>query len=277
MMEIEGTDWRFAESPLVDGGRVIASPGAKAAALVALDKMSGKEIWRTAIPDLGAKGADGAGYSSVVVSEGAGVRQYVQLLGRGAIGVEAATGRFLWGYNRIANNVANIPTPLIDGDHVFVSTGYGTGAALLKLVRSGDGVAAQEVYFLPPETFQNHHGNMILHDGHVYAGSGHNKGFPMSVKLADGKVAWGPVRNQGTGSAAVSFADGRLYLRYQNGLMVLAEATPQEYREKGSFKIPDVGNPSWSHPVIAGGRLYLREQDHLFCYDLSASARQAAR
>ena len=277
MMEIEGTHWKFAESPLVDGNRVIVSPGTRAAALVALDKATGKEIWRAAIPDLGGKGADGAGYSSVVVSHGAGVKQYVQILGRGAVGVEAATGRFLWGYNKIANHVANIPTPLVDGDHVFVSTGYQTGAALLKLAKSGDGVAAQEIYFLPPEIFQNHHGNMVLHQGHVYAGTGHNKGFPISVQLADGKVVWGPVRNAGKGSAAVTFADGRLYMRYQDGLMVLAEATPEAYREKGSFPIPEVKHPSWSHPVVAGGKLYLREQDHLFCYDVAAASRQAAR
>lgn len=265
-----GNHWKFAESPLVHGDRVVVTPGARDAALVALDKATGKEIWRAAIPELGEKGIDGAAYSSVVVSNGGGVEQYVQIVGRGAIGVEAATGRYLWGYNRIANEVASIPTPLVDGDRVFVSTGYGTGAALLELQKNGSGVTAREVYFLPGDTFQNHHGNMILHRGHVYAGSGHNKGFPMSVRLADGEIAWGPVRNDGEGSAAVTFADGRLYMRYQNGLMVLVEATPEEYRERGSFPIPGVSQPSWSHPVIAGGKLYLREQDELFVYDVTA-------
>lgn len=269
MMSINGTDWKFAESPLVDGDRVIVTPGAKAAALVALDKKTGNPLWRTALPDaLGEKGADGAAYSSVMVSNGAGVKQYVQLIGRGAIGVEAATGRLLWSYNRVANNVANIPTPLVWGDHVFVSTGYGTGAALLKLVKTDGGVKAEEVYFIDAQVFQNHHGNMILHDGHVYAGSGHNKGFPVAVKVADGTLAWGPLRNAGQGSAAVAFADGKVYLRYQNGVMVLMDATAEGYRERGSFKIPDVSAPSWSHPVISGGRLYLREQDNLFVYDL---------
>jgi outer membrane protein assembly factor BamB len=249
---------------------VIVTPGARDAGLVALHPATGEEIWRTRLPEVGPKGKDGAAYSSIVVSHGAGVEQYVQILGRGAVGVEAATGRFLWGYNRIANDVANIPTPLVEGDRVFVSTGYGTGAALLRLVKKDGGVAAEEVYFLPGDTFQNHHGNMVLHGGHVYAGSGHNKGFPISVQLADGAIAWGPERNRGQGSAAVTFADGRLYLRYQNGLMVLAEATPAGYRERGSFQIPEVAHPSWSHPVVAGGKLYLREQDHLFAYDLTA-------
>jgi outer membrane protein assembly factor BamB len=111
---------------------------------------------------------------------------------------------------------------------------------------------------------------LILHDGHVYTGTGHNKGFPLAVELPTGKVAWGPIRNAGSGSAAVSYADGHLYFRYENGLMILVEATPAEYREKGSFMIPDVDQRSWSHPVIAGGRLILREQDNLFSYDVTA-------
>jgi outer membrane protein assembly factor BamB len=270
MMEIEGTNWRFAESPLVDGDRVIVTPGVADAALVALDKSTGKEIWRTTMPALGEAGADGAGYSSVVISDGAGVRQYVQLLGRGAIGVEAATGKFLWGYNRVANNVANIPTPVVDGDHVFVSTGYGTGAALLELHKTETGVAAKEVYFLAADTFQNHHGGMILDGGYLYAGTAHNKGFPIALRIADGSVAWGPQRNQGQGSAAVAFADGHLYFRYQDGRVVLFEATPEGYREKGTFMIPDVAQFSWAHPVIADGKLYLREQGSLYCYDLQA-------
>ena len=270
LMKASGTyDWRYVESPLIDGDRVIVTPGAEEAMIVALDKMSGDEIWRATIPDLGESGADGAAYSSVVVSNGAGVKQYVQLVGRGLVGLEAESGRFLWGYNRVANDVANISTPIIQGNHVFASTGYGTGSALLKLVPEGDGVRAEEVYFLAADVMQNHHGGLILHDGYVYTGTGHNKGFPMSLRLEDGEVAWGPVRNQGKSSAAVSYADGRLYFRYQNGLMVLVEATPEAYREHGSFMIPDVDNFSWSHPVISDGKLYVREQDTLFCYDVS--------
>ena len=270
MMEIRGHQWKFSESPLVDGDRLVVTPGANDAVMVALDKMTGEEIWRADLPALGEGGADGAGYSSVVISEGGGVRQYIQLVGRGAIGVAADTGRFLWGYNRVANNVANIPTPLVKGDYVFTSSGYGQGSALLKLAADGEGVRAEEIYFLTGDTMQNHHGGLILHEGHVYTGTGHNKGFPLSVKMDSGEIAWGPIRNEGKDSAAISYADGRIYFRYQNGLMVLVEATSEEYREKGSFMIPEVRNPSWPHPVIAGGRLYLREQDNLFVYDVSA-------
>jgi hypothetical protein len=125
------------------------------------------------------------------------------------------------------------------------------------------------VYFLDPGTFQNHHGNMVLVDGTLYAGHGHNNGLPIAIDFASGKVLWGGrMRNAGQGSAAVAFADGRLYFRYQNGLMMLLEATPQAYREKGSFAIPNVRDPSWSHPVIINGRLYLREQANLYIYDV---------
>jgi hypothetical protein len=261
--------WKFAESPLVDGNKVVVTPGGRGAAIVALDKLTGKDIWRSTMPNIGAKGADGAAYASIVISQGAGVKQYVQLMGRGVIGVRADDGQFLWGYNKVANDVANIPTPVVQGDHVFASTGYQTGAALLKLVKSASGVEAQEVYFLDARTLQNHHGGLVLVGQHLYGGHGHNRGVPISVEMTTGKVAWGgDIRNAGTGSAAVTFADGRLYFRYQNGLMMLIDASPTAYAERGSFQIPDVAKPSWSHPVVTGGRLYLREQDALLVYDV---------
>jgi outer membrane protein assembly factor BamB len=262
--------WKFSESPLVDGDKLVVTPGAQDALLVALDKRTGKELWRTAGRDLGPKGKDGAGYSSIVVSQAGSVRQYVQLIGRGLVGVRASDGKLLWSYNRVANDVANIATPIVKDDLVFASTGYQTGSVLLKLVKAGDGIAAQEVYFLEPKTLQNHHGGLVLVGGHVYGGHGHRAGFPICVELATGKVAWGgDIRNGGSGSAAVAYADGNLYFRYQDGTVILVEATPAGYREKGSLDIPDVKSPSWSLPVIAGGRLYLREQDTLYVYDIS--------
>ena len=267
------TMWTWSESPLVDGDRVIVTPGGPSALLVALDKRTGKEIWRTAPGDLGPKGKDGAAYSSIVISNGGGVKQYVQLVGKGLVGVRASDGKLLWNYNRVANDVANIPTPVVKGDLVFTSTGYQTGAALLKLAPAAGGVSASEVYFLDGKTFQNHHGGMVLVGDHIYAGHGHNRGNPIAIELATGKVAWGgaELKNAGTGSAAVAYADGNLYFRYQNGLMVLIEATPAGYSEKGSFAIPGASAPSWPHPVIVGGRLYVREQDALLVYDVKRS------
>ncbi len=265
-------EWRFSESPLVDGDRVVVTPGHVQALMVALHKETGEEIWRTAGRRLGPIGADGAGYSSAVISEAAGTRQYVQLVGRGLIGVEAETGKLLWSYNRVASDIANIATPIVSGDHVFASAGYGTGSALIKIRRDDEGFHADEAYFLTADVVQNHHGELILHQGTVYTGTGHNKGFPIAVDFLSGEVRWGPERNAGLESAAVIYADGRLYFRYRDGRMILVEATPEAYRERGTFLIPDVEKQSWVQPVIAGGQLYLREQDNLFRYDVRAGA-----
>ena len=263
--------WGFSESPLVDGDKLIVTPGGTNSTLVALNKKTGELLWKCPIAKFGGRGKDGSAYTGAVVSEGAGVRQYIQLLGRGVVGVRASDGKLLWTYNRVANDTANIPTPLVHGDHVFCSTGYGTGGGLLKLVPSGDkGVNAEEVYFLNAKDFQNHHGGMIRVGDYLYAGHGHNNGFPICIELKTGKVVWGKDRGPGAGSAAILFADGHLYFRYENAVMALIEATPEGYREKGAFELASKNGKSWSHPVIHHGLLYLRDQDNLLCYDLRA-------
>ncbi|MFO0898655.1 MAG: PQQ-binding-like beta-propeller repeat protein [Pirellulales bacterium] len=262
--------WGYSESPLVDGEKLIVTPGGRDAALVALDRRTGRELWRTKLPeDLGSKGGDGAGYSSIVVSNAGRQRQYVQLLGRGVVGVSADDGRFLWNYNGVANDTANIPTPIVKGDYVFCSTGYGTGSALLQIVRRGNQWEAVEKYFLPAVELQNHHGGLILVGDYLYGGHGHNNGFPICVELATGKIVWRKDRGPGTGSAAVTYADGNLYFRYDNGLMALIAATPKGYQELGTFEIADGSQPSWPHPVVADGKLYLRDQDRLLVYGLT--------
>ncbi|MGH7201907.1 MAG: PQQ-binding-like beta-propeller repeat protein, partial [Planctomycetaceae bacterium] len=260
--------WGYSESPLIDGDRLLCTPGAQSAMIAALDKQTGETIWTTPMRNLGDRGEDGAGYSSIVVSEAAGERQYVQIIGRGIIGVAADDGRLLWGYNRIANSTANIPTPIVEGDHVFCSTGYGAGAALLKIVRRGNRFNATEVYFLPGNELQNHHGGMTFLNGHVYMGHGHNHGFPVCINMKSGKFAWRGGRGPGSGSAAVLYADGHLYFRYQDGMMALIEATPRQYRLKGQFELPTDNGRHWAHPVIADGRLYLRDQGALLVYDI---------
>lgn len=263
--------WGYGESPLVDGNVVVVTPGSQQALMVALDKTNGKELWRTPYGDFGEAGKQEAGYSSAVVSNGGGVKQYVQMTGKGVVGVRASDGRLLWSYNKVANRVAVIPTPVVDGDLVFVSSGYGTGAALLKLSKSGQGVKADEVYFLDANDFQNHHGQMVLHEGHVYAGRGHNEGFPVCLDLKTGKLKWGDrLRGPGKKSAAVIFVDGHLVFRYQDGVVALIEATPQEYRLKGSFTPTFTEGENWAHPVVCDGKLYLRQKDRIMCYDVAA-------
>lgn len=261
--------WKYCESPLVDGDKLICTPGSPSATMVALNKKTGDVIWKSEVPN---GGGNGSGYSSIVISNGAGVKQYVQLLGAGTgcIGVAAANGKLLWKYERVGNGTASIPTPIVDGDDVFCSSGYGTGAALLHLTAEGSGVKATEVYFLNGDTFQNHHGGMIHVGPYIYSGHGHNNGFPICLEMKTGKVVWGgKQRGAGSGSAAVTYADGKLYFRYQDGIMALVDADKDGYHLSGSFKIPEVHRESWSHPVVTGGKLYLREQNNLFVYQLA--------
>ncbi len=261
--------WKFSESPLVDGDRLICTPGGPEAMMVALDKHTGQELWKCAIPDLGEKGADGAGYSSAVVANIRGVRQYVQLVGRGVIGVEASTGRFLWGYNPIANNIANITSPSVRGDYVFASTAYNTGSVLLRIDRDGQAFQANEVYFIHPKDFQNHHGGVVLLGDYIYGGHGPNRGGPACVELATGEVIW-KERAPATGSAAVLYADGHLIYRYDRGDVLLIEASPKGMNIKGRFTAPGDDGPAWPHPVIHDGKLYLRHANLLLCYDVRA-------
>jgi outer membrane protein assembly factor BamB len=212
--------WGYSESPLVDGNHLIVTPGAKDAMLAALDKRTGKPVWTTKVPP---NIAGGAAYSSVVISNAGGVKQYVQLVGKGVIGANARTGEGLWAYERIANGTANIPTPIVKGDFVFCSTGYGTGAALLKIEKRGGRFFPNEQYFLPADTMQNHHGGMILLGDHIYCGHGHNNGFPLCLEMKTGKVAWRPGRGVGSGSAAIAYADGHFYFRYESGDVALVE------------------------------------------------------
>jgi len=266
--------WKFSESPLVDGNRLICTPGAPDAMMVALDKRTGGTLWKSAVPKLGDKGADGAAYSSAVVAEIDGVRQYVQLIGRGVVGIEAETGRFLWGYNRVANNVANITAPVVRGDYVFVTTAYNTGSALLEVKRAAgpnpdSPFHAREIYFLGPRDFANHHGGVVLVGEYLYGGHGSNLGDPTCIALATGKICW-KNRSPARGSAGVLYADGHLIFRYDRGDVLLVEASPEEFRVRGRFVPPAGAGPAWAHPVIHKGRLYLRHDDLLCCYDVRA-------
>ena len=266
------SQWGYSESPLVDGDRLICTPGSDSALLAALDKRSGETIWTTKASDrsLGDAGKAGAGYGSVVISNGGGMKHYVQLVGRGLIGVAADDGRLLWNYNRIANGTANVPTPIISGDYVFGSSGYRDGgSALLKLSKSeSKGVSAREQYYEEAGDLQNHHGGMILVGEHLYLGHGHNNGFPACIELKSGKPTWEIDRGPGAGSAAITYADGHLYFRYENHVMALFKANPGKLELKGTFQIGSSNGKSWAHPVIHQGKLYLRDQDELLCYHI---------
>jgi len=262
--------WRYSESPLIDGDKLLCTPGGRDAVMVALNKKTGELIWKCSMPDIGRKGKDEAGYSSIVITEAGGVRQYVQLTNKGLISVDAKDGKFLWGYNKIANNVANIPTPIVYGNFIFCSTAYNTGSALLELTAADNGIEAKEVYFLNARILQNHHGGLVRIGDYIYGGHDHNKGKPICIEIKTGKVMW-QADQPGGGSAAVLYTDGNLYFRYQDDTLALIEADPQNYNLISTFKLPKrpgMSGPGWSHLVIVDGRLYVRHSDVLMVYDI---------
>ncbi len=254
--------WNYTESPLVDGDKLVCTPGAASSLLVALDKRTGSVIWKCPSPF----GEATAGYSSMVIAEVGGNRHYVQLTAGGVVGVGAKDGKLLWSYDKLGNNTANIPSPIVLKDRVFCSAGYGKGAALLQLTANGSSVSARELYFNRGLT--NKHGGLVLIGDHVY-GDHDDSGRPFCAEVNSGNVIWRKVeRGPGRGSATVTYADGHLYFRFDNGIMALVEASPRAYREISTFKIPNSGSASWAHPVVVGGRMYLREQDTLWCYNV---------
>ena len=242
--------WGLSESPLVTGDRVLVNAGGPNASIVAFNKSDGKVIWKSQ--------SDGAGYSSAVLQRVGGTDQAVFFTDRRAVGVDIKDGRLLWEYPRVANRVANIATPVVKDNFVFLSSDYGTGAALLKLDSTGGGVSATEVYFT--QEMRNHHSSSILVGEHLY---GFSSAILTALRFADGATAW---KDRSVGKGSLAFADGHLYLFSEGGVVGLAEATPAGYREKGRFSIQQAGLPTWAHPIIAGGRLYIRDQDTVYAY-----------
>jgi outer membrane protein assembly factor BamB len=259
----KGDSWGYSESPLVDGDLLICTPGGAATTMVALNKQSGDVVWKTV-----REGDRGAGHSSAVVANISGTKVYVQVTASGPMGVSAADGRLLWTYD-IPQTIAVIPTPIIRGDLVFFAVGYGKGGALLRQVAgSGGAVSIAEIYPIKLNLINKHGGTVLVGD-YVY-GDTEDSGVPHCAELMTGQEKW-KKRGSGKGSASIVSADGDLYIHYADGTMVLAKADPGDYVEKGSFKVPGSGErPSWSHPVIVDGKLYLREQDKILCYDVRA-------
>lgn len=253
--------WGYSESVLIDGDQLVCTPGGDKNTMVALNKKTGEKIWTTSREE-----DRGAGHASIVISEIGGTRVYVQTTGSGALGVRAKDGKLLWSY-KIENTTAVIPSPIVRGDLVFFTAGYRRGGALLKQVPGADGeVKAEEVYPITQD-LANKHGGVVLVGDHLY-GDSDDQGIPFCADLMTGKIAW-KSRGSGRNSASIAAADGHLYIRYSNGTMTLVEASPKEFKEVGSFKVPGSGErPSWAHPVIADGKLFLREGDKILCYSL---------
>lgn len=246
--------WLISESPLVDGNRLIVSPGGNGAGIVALDKMTGAEIWRTR------ELSDQASYASCIAADVGGVRTYINFTSSAAVGVRASDGKLMWRYTNVANRVANCTTPIFADNKVFFSSAYDTGGALLNLTAQNGEVKAQEAYFT--RDMMNHHGGMVLVNGYLY---GFSNAILTCLEFNTGKVMW---RNRSVGKGTITYADGMLYLLGEKQMVGLAEANPNSYVEKGRFPVKDLGRDSWAHPVVVGGKLYIRNQNELTCYDV---------
>jgi outer membrane protein assembly factor BamB len=261
-------DYGYCESPLVDGDKVLVTPGGvNDAMMVALNKETGETIWKFAMPDFGDAGHNGSGYSSIVVSEGAGVRQYVQHFGPGICGVRASDGKFLWGYGRVSQGHSNIPTPVAIGDYVFTANAYGGGACLLKLKpnpNEKNGAVAEEVWRIEAGKFECTSCQMVVVGDYVYSGHGTRSGEPICVEFLTGKVMW-MTKQPGPGTGGVAFADGRLIYHYADGTTCLVEPSPEKFKVISQFKAAE---GSHTIPVIADGKLFVRKGDVLGCYDL---------
>jgi outer membrane protein assembly factor BamB len=253
--------WGYAESVLIDGDKLICTPGGRAGTVLALNKLTGEKIWQS--DEL----TDRADYASPIVAEHNGVRQYIQLTQQTLVGVAAMDGRVLWKVSW-PGRIAVVPTPIFRDGKVYVTSGYGVGCMLVKLTEN----AAEEVY--ANKDMKNHHGGVILVGDYLY-GYSDNVGW-LCQHFETGEKVW--AEREALGKGAIAYADGMLYcLSEDEGHVVLAEASPDGWNERGRFTLDPqteyraARGKIWTHPVIANGKLYLRDQDHVYCYDVKAN------
>jgi len=253
--------WGYSESVLIDGDHLVCTPGGGKNTMAALNKLTGETVWTTS-----REGDRGAGHASIVISNVGGVKVYVQTTGSGGMGVRASDGKLMWSYP-IDKTTAVIPTPIVKNDLVFIVAGYRRGGALVRQKSDGAGGATiDEVYKIKPE-LANKHGGLVLVGDYLF-GDSDDQGLPFCANLETGEVLWRK-RGTGSGSIAMAAAPGRIYLHFADGKMVLAKAEPGEYVEVGSFTTPGSGSrPSWSQPVILDGKLYVREDNVVLCFDI---------
>jgi outer membrane protein assembly factor BamB len=245
--------WGIACSPLIEGDLVIVQPGGTEGSVAAFDRRSGKLVWKAL--------SDASGYSSPMAATLAGVRQIICFTGEGLVGLRAADGGQLWYYPWPEQYNGNIATPIVAGDYVFISTGYGMGCALLHVSADGGNVRAEPVYFKKNKVMRNHHSTSVLHGGHLY---GFDLGLLKCVDIRTAEEKW-VSREPGKGS--LIYAEGHLIALTEDGKLALVEATPVEYRQKGAVELLE-GPHTWALPALASGRLYVRNQKELVCLDL---------
>lgn len=251
--------WGLSESVLIDGSNLVCCPGGQSATMVALDKKTGKTVWVC-------KGTqDTPGYASPIVVDFKGLRQIITMTGQAAIGVNAKTGELMWRYEHKTSYDANIPTPIFSDGYLFIDSGYGAGGSLLQIDVVGGKASAREVW--STKALDNHHGDVVLVDGCLYGSAMGGAWMCLDFKTGDVKY-----RDNGIGKGSVTYAEGRLYIMNEGGGVGLVAASPQGHQLVSRFQIPQGGQgPTWSHPVVCGGRLYLRHGDFLYSYDIKGA------
>lgn len=254
--------WNYTESPLVDGDNVMVTPGGARGGIVALNKRTGELVWQCA------EFKDQPQYASLIAADFAGTRQYIQHTMESVVGVDAKLGKLLWRVPRPAERGAVISTPIHANGQIFVTSAYATGHGdVLAISKDSEGFKAAEVW--SSKDMKGHHSGVILFNGHLY-GSFEGKGF-VCAQFQTGKLVW--IKPGVLSGGAVACAEGMLYCRNQerDGTMTIVEATPDGYKERGRFSQPDRSKrEAWAHPVVANGKLYLRDMDVLLCYDVKA-------
>ena len=260
---IPGT-WAYSESPLVDGKVLVCTPGGKVATMVALDKMSGEVIWKSAFPE-----GDVAGYASLIIMNIGNIKQYIAYTANGLVGVEAKTGKLLWRYEKNKGALGmSIQTPVARDGYVY-SGASRVGGGAVKLSVSQGTVSAKEVYFDPklPTAI----GGTVIVGDYLY---GSSQSAVMCVDYKTGQIKW---NERSIAPVSLCYADGMLYMHGEEGGVALIEASHEAYREHGRFAPPNQpkhGNPmekAWAYPVIANGKLYIRDLNTMWCYDIKAS------
>jgi len=257
MFAAKPPQWAYAESVLIDGDRLIVYPGGMRGSMVALNKKTGRLVWANV------ELRDTAGYSSAILAEFGGVRLIVALTQDAVVGIRADNGRSLWRHPFTNKHKNNVATPLYHDGHVYASSGYGGGSLMLRLKAEGDRVTAEKAW--QRKELDNHHGGVVLVDGHLY-GTGHNRRGWWCLDFRTGEPA-----HRAKGKGSLTYADGMLYFLEEGGKMHLVEAKPDAHRRVSSFRVPSGGKGKyWSHPVVAGGRLYVRHADRLYAYRIKA-------
>jgi len=251
--------WMYSESPLLDGDHVVCTPGGSKGTVIALAKETGATVWQSA--GMG----DAAAYSSLVPVEIGGKKQYLILTAANVAGIQASDGKVLWKIDR-NGKTAVIPDPVYKDGIVFVASGYGVGCNAFKVTATGDEFKVEEIY--NSTKVMNHHGGLLLVGDHLYELDDQNK--LKCVELKTGNIVW---EDKSVGKGSIAYADGYFVVRSEKGpgTIALVEASPTGYKETGRFDQPDRSKKnSWAHPVIIGGKLYIRDMDVLLCYDVKA-------